>query len=616
MAATIISIALRRQIAAAIATTLGIGLVPQLGYAEPAHGIAMIGEPALPADFDHLPYVNADAPKGGKITYGVVGTFDSLNPMIVQGGLTSARGLSSDPLLGNLVFESLLMRSADEPFTLYGFIAETVETPPDRSWVEFTISAEAKFSDGQPVTVDDVIFSLELLRDKGRPNYRSYYSKVERIERIGDRGVRFHIENADDRELPLILGLMPVLPKHAVNPDIFDKSTLKTPIGTGPYVVAEVSAPDYVVYKRNPDYWAKDLPIKRGFDNYDEIRVDYYRDANSMFEAFKKGLYQINPEGDPAQWNTAYDFPAVKDGRVIKEAFKTGTPKGMSGFVFNTRRPIFADPAVRKALAELFDFEWVNHNLYYDAYVRAAGYFNDSDLSSIGRPADEREKALLAPFPGVVAPDVMDGTYKPTVSDGSGADRKVLREALSELQAAGYELNDKNTLVNKTTGQPLAFEVLVTTKEDERMALAYQRTLDRIGIKATIRSVDAAQFQQRRQTFDFDMTRMTWAASLSPGNEQNFRWSQAAADTEGSFNLPGAKQPAIDAMIQAMLAAPTREDFVAAVRALDRVLISGYYVVPLLYLPESWIARWNTVEHPEKTALTGPRLETWYAAGQ
>ncbi|HET7714481.1 MAG TPA: extracellular solute-binding protein [Bauldia sp.] len=613
MAATIFSIALRRQVAAAIAATFGVGLVPQISYAEPMHGIAMIGEPALPADFEHLPYVNPDAPKGGRITYGVVGTFDSMNPMIVQGGLTSARGLSSDPLLGNLVFESLLMRSADEPFTLYGFIAETVETPPDRSWVEFTINPKAKFSDGKPVTVDDVVFSLELLRDKGRPNYRSYYSKVERIERIGDRGVRFHIENADDRELPLILGLMPVLPKHAIDPETFDKSTLKTPVGTGPYLVAEVSAPNYVLYKRNPDYWAKDLPIKRGFDNYDEIRVDYYRDANSMFEAFKKGLYQVNPEGDPAQWHTAYDFPAVKDGRVVKETFKTGTPKGMSGFVFNTRRPVFADPAVRKALAKVFDFEWVNHNLYYDAYVRSAGYFNDSELSSIGRPADEREKALLAPFPGVVAPEVMDGSYRPAVSDGTGADRKVLRAALSELQAAGYELNDQNTLISKATGQPLAFEILVTTKEDERLALAYQRTLDRIGIKATIRSVDAAQFQQRRQTFDFDMTRNTWAASLSPGNEQNFRWSQAAADTEGSFNFPGAKEPAIDAMIQAMLAAPSREDFVAAVRALDRVLISGYYVVPLFYLPEIWIARWNTVEHPETTALTGPRLETWYA---
>jgi peptide/nickel transport system substrate-binding protein len=614
MAATILSIVLRRPVAAVVAATLGLGLMPQLGHAEPAHGIAMIGEPALPADFDHLPYVDPDAPKGGKITYGVVGTFDSLNPMIVQGGLTSARGLSSDPLLGNLVFESLLARSADEPFTLYGFIAETVETPPDRSWVEFTLNPAAKFSDGQPVTVDDVIFSLELLREKGRPNYRSYYSKVERIERIGERGVRFHIENANDRELPLILGLMPVLPKHAVNAETFDKSTLATPIGTGPYVVAEVRAPNFVVYKRNPDYWAKDLPIKRGLDNFDEIRVDYYRDATSMFEAFKKGLYQVNPEGDPAQWNTAYDFPAVKDGRVVKEAFKTGTPKGMSGFVFNTRREVFADPAVRGALADLFDFEWVNHNLYYDAYVRSAGYFNDSELSSIGRPADERERALLAPYPGVVREDVMDGTYRPAVSDGSGADRKVLRAALSALQGAGYELDARNTLVSKATGKPLAFEILVTTKEDERLALAYQRTLSRIGINASIRTVDAAQFQQRRQTFDFDMTRMSWAASLSPGNEQNFRWSQAAAETEGSFNLPGAKVAAIDAMIEAMLSAPSREDFVAAVRALDRILISGNYVVPLFYLPESWIAHWTTVARPETTALTGPRLESWYEA--
>jgi len=614
MSATILSIALRRQVAAVIAATLGIGLVPQLGHAEPAHGIAMIGEPALPADFDHLPYVNPDAPKGGSITYGVVGTFDSMNPMIVQGGLTSARGLSSDPMLGNLVFESLLARSADEPFTLYGFIAETVETPPDRSWVEFTLNPRARFSDGTPVTVDDVIFSLELLRDKGRPNYRAYYSKVESIERIGERGVRMHIENANDRELPLILGLMPVLPKHAIDPDTFDRSTLAKPIGTGPYVVSEIKAPNYVLYKRNPDYWAKDLPIKRGMDNFDQIRVDYYRDATSMFEAFKKGLYQVNPDGDPAQWNTAYDFPAVKDGRVVQEAFKTGTPKGMSGFVFNTRRPIFADPAVRGALADVFDFEWVNHNLYYDAYVRSAGYFNDSELSSIGRPADAREKALLAPYPDAVRPDVMDGTYRPVASDGSGADRKVLRAALSKLQEAGYALDATNTLVNEATGKPLAFEILVATKEDERLGLAYQRTLSRIGVKVSIRNVDSAQFQQRRQTYDFDMTRMTWPASLSPGNEQNFRWSQAAADADGSYNLAGAKQPAIDAMIAAMLEAPTREDFVAAIRALDRVLISADYVVPLFYLPETWVARWDTVARPEAVSLTGPRMESWYRA--
>jgi peptide/nickel transport system substrate-binding protein len=455
MPATIISIALKTRIAAVIAATLGLALMPQLAAADPRHGIAMIGDPALPAGFDHLPYVNPDAPKGGRITYGVVGTFDSLNPFIVKGGTTSARGLS-DPVFGNLVYESLLARSADEAFTLYGFIAETVETPPDRSWVEFTLNPKAKFSDGTPITVDDVIFSMEILRDKGRPNYKAYYSKVEKIERIGDRGVRFHIESAHDRELPLILGLMPILPKHAINPDTFDQSTLTPIIGSGPYTIAEVKAPDHVVYRRNPDYWAKDLPIKRGTDNYDEIRIEFYRDATTMFEAFKKGLYDVNPEGDPSQWATAYNFPAVTDGRVVKETFKTGTPKGMSGFVFNTRRPVFADIRVRKALAKLFDFEWVNKNLYYDAYVRAGSYFGDSDLSALGRPADAREKALLAPFPGIVDDDVMTGAYQPTGSDASGGDRAVLREALSELQAAGYELRG-NQLVNAATGAPFAF---------------------------------------------------------------------------------------------------------------------------------------------------------------
>jgi peptide/nickel transport system substrate-binding protein len=571
----------------------------------------MQGSPALPAGFDHFPYVNAAAPKGGTTTYGVVGTFDSLNPFILKGGFTSARGLR-DGTFGNLVFESLLARSDDEPFTLYGLIAETVETPPDRGWVEFTLNPKARFSDGQPVTVDDVVFSLEILRDKGLPNYRGYYAKVESIERIGDRGIRFHIEHAGDRELPLILGLMPVLPKHAIDPAKFDQSTLTPMIGSGPYILVEVKAPDHVVYKRNADYWAKDLPIKRGFDNYDEIRVEFYRDAGTMFEAFKKGLFDINPEGDPTQWSTAYDFPAVVDGRVVKETFRTGSPKGMSGFVFNTRRPIFADIRVRKALAELFDFEWVNKNLYYGAFVRAAGFFNDSELSAIGRPADDREKKLLAPFPDAVAPDVMAGTYRPVVSDGSGGDRRVLRQALGELQGAGYELRD-NMLVNKATGAPLTFEILVTTREDERLALAYQRTLQRIGIQPTVRNVDAAQYQQRKQSFDYDMIRFTWGASLSPGNEQMNRWSVASAERNGSFNYPGAKQPAIDAMIGAMLAAPTREDFVAAVRALDRILISGTYVVPLFYLPEQWIAHWTRIAHPEKPAVSGYSLPTWWA---
>ena len=477
--------------------------------------------------------------------------------------------------------------------------------------MEFTLNPMAKFSDGEPVTVDDVIFSLEILRDKGRPNYRGYYGKIDGYERIGERGIRFNLATAKDRELPLILGLMPILPKHAIDPETFDKSTLTPPVGSGPYVITDVGAPNYIVFKRNPDYWAKDLPIQKGLYNYDEIRIDYYRDANAMFEAFKKGLYQVNPEGDPAQWNTGYNFPALNQGRVVKETFSTGTPKGMSGLVFNTRRAIFADVAVRRALAKLFDFGWVNTNLYYDAYDRAAGYFNDSELSSIGVPANDRERKLLAPFPDAVAPEVMEGTYQPASSDSSGADRTVLREALTELQAAGYELRD-STLVNTASGKPLAFEILVTTKEDERLALAYQRTIARIGIKASIRNVDASQYQLRRQTFDFDMIRNSWAASLSPGNEQSFRWSQEAADQDGSFNYPGAMEPAIDAMIEAMLAARSREDFVAAVRALDRVLVSGFYVVPLFYLPDQWMARWTTVDHPEQTSLTGARLETWW----
>jgi peptide/nickel transport system substrate-binding protein len=611
MTAMIFSIALRRPLAAAIAATIGLGLMPQLAAAAPMHGIAIIGDPALPADFDHLPYANPDAPKGGKITYGVVGTFDSLNSFIVQGGTTSARGLA-DPVFGNLVFETLLARSADEPFTLYGMIAESVETPPDRTWVEFTLNPKARFSDGQPITVDDVIFSMEILRDKGRPNYKATFAKVDSIEKVGERGVRFNIANAHDRELPLIIGLMPILPKHAIDPATFDKSTLTPIIGSGPYILTEVHAPDYTVFKRNPDYWGKDLPIKRGFDNYDEIRVDYYRDAQTMFEAFKKGLYDVQPEGDPSAWNTAYDFPAVGDGRVIKEVFKTGSPKGMTGFAFNTRRPIFADVRVRKALAQLLDFDWINANLYYGAFKRADGYYNDSELSSIGVPANNKEKALLAPFPGVVADDVMAGTYKATSANVAAGDRAVMRKVVDELKAAGYELRD-NAMVNVASGTPMAFEILVTTKEDEKLGLAYQRVLQRIGIAATVRTVDSTQFQLRRKSFDFDMVRNSWGASLSPGNEQINRWSSTVADAEGSFNYPGAKQPAIDALISAMLAAPTKEDFVAAVRAYDRVLISGYYVVPFFYLPDQWIARWTRIEHPDTAALTGYALPTWWA---
>lgn len=593
-------------------SALGVALLVILGgaglaAAAPAHGIAIRGEPALPPGFDHFPYANPDAPKGGRVTYGVVGTFDSLNPLIVQGGTTSARGIS-DPVFGPMVFEPLMVRSADEPFTLYGLLAESVETPPDRGWVEFTLNPKARFSDGVPVTIDDVIFSIELLRDKGNPNFKARFSKIESMERVGERGIRLHIEHSNDRELPLILALTPILPKHAINPDTFDKSTLTPIIGSGPYVLASVRPPDSTVFKRNPDYWGKDLPVKRGFDNFDEIRIDYYRDAATMFEAFKKGLYDVQPETDPSAWQTAYNFPAVNDGRVVRETFHARVPKGMQGFVFNTRRPIFADVRVRRALASLLDFDWINKNLYFGAYARSEGYYNDSDLSSIGRPADEWERALLAPFPNAVAADVMAGTYHPA----AGGDRDALRQAVSDLQAAGYALRG-STMVNAATGAPFRFEIMVTNKEDEKLGLAYQRTLGRIGIQADIRMVDAAQFQLRRKTFDFDVMRASWAGSLSPGNEQVNRWSPQVADTEGSFNYPGAREPAIDALIAAMLAAETPQDFDAAVRAYDRVLISGFYAVPLFYLPEQWVARWSRIGHPDSVPLMGYNFETWWA---
>ena len=581
--------------------------------AAPAHGIAMHGEPALPKDFDHFAYADPAAPKRGTITYAFVGTYDSLNPFIVKSATTTSRGIW-DASLGNNVFESLLVRNRDEAFSLYGLLADSVDMPEDRGSVTFTINPKATFSDGKPVTPEDVIFSLELLREKGRPNlYPAWFKTVVKSEVVGTNGVKFTFANSDNRELPFLIGLMPILPKHATDPATFDQSTLKPMIGSGPYIFDRISPGEQLTLKRNPDYWGKDVNVKRGFDNFDTIRVDYYRDRNAMFEAFKKGLYDVNPEADPARWLDGYDFPAVTDGRVVKEAVPNGLPKGMLGFALNTRKPIFADIRVRQALAMLFDFEWVNKNLFSGAYSRNASFFQDSVLSAYGVPASDAEKALLAPFAGAVEPAVMDGSYKPTATDGSGSDRKVLKAALDLLQQAGYQLSG-NSLVDSKTGQPLAFEILLKDRDQERIALAYARTLARVGIKVTARTVDSTQYERRVQNFDFDAIITAWPASLSPGSEQNNRWSTAAASMMGSFNYVGAKEPAIDAMIAAMLAAKSQEDFVAAVRALDRVLISQHYVVPLYYLPDQWVARWTRLDHPKTQSLYGYTLPTWYAA--
>jgi peptide/nickel transport system substrate-binding protein len=571
--------------------------------AEARQGIAMHGEPALAVDFKSLRYVNPNAPKGGRLVQGVVGTFDSVNPLIVK-GLTLGK-------IRDLVIEGLLARNYDEPFTLYGLLAQTVETDADRSYVTFNLNPAARFSDGKPVTAEDVIFSWQLLRDKGRANYRTYYSKVSKAEKVGPLSVRFDLSGANDRELPLILGLMPVLPKHAINPNTFEETTFEPMIGSGPYVFGAIDPGRSMTFKRNPDYWGKNLPINRGLWNFDEIRYDYFRDGNVQFEAFRKGLFDFRVEVDPGRWVTAYDIPAVRDGRIVKENFATGLPKGPSGLVFNTRRPIFADVRVREALLLLFDFEWINRNLYFSRYQRTGSYFEGSELSSRGRPADARERALLAAFPGVVRPDVMAGTWAPPATDGSGRDRASLKRALGLLNAAGYSLVGTE-LRARSNGAPFAFEILCTTREQERLALAYSHQLERAGISASVRLVDAVQFEHRRINFDFDMMEYRWDQSLSPGNEQAFYWGSAAADQDGSRNYMGVKSAAIDALIAALLQARSREQFVSAVRALDRVLISGFYIVPLFHATDQWVARWTRVQHPTGTSLYGYLPETWW----
>ena len=588
-------------------TAAGMAGAAGTGGAETRHAIAMHGEPALADEFFAARYVNPAAPKGGRLVEGVIGTFDSLNPFIIK-GLAESR-------VRGYVIESLMARGYDEPFTLYGLLAKSVETDDARSYVTFVLDPAARFSDGHPVTPEDVIFSWELLRDKGRPNYRTYYAKVTKAEVIKPGAVRFDLSGAQDRELPLILGLMPVLAKHAIDPATFEETSFAPPVGSGPYVVAEVRPGRSVRLARNPNYWGRDLGVNRGLWNFDEIRIDYYRDANSHFEAFKKGLFDVNVERDPSRWETAYNIPALRDGRIVKDTFSDGMPKILSAFVFNTRRAIFADIRVREAIMLLLDAEWMNHNFFFDRYRRTASYFEDSELSARGRPADARERQLLAPFPDAVRPDVLDGTWQPPVSDGSGRDRDALKRALALLEDAGYEL-DGTVLRARGGGAPFAFEILVTTKDQERLALAFQRDLKRAGIDARVRVVDAVQYDRRRQTYDFDMIQNRWDQSLSPGNEQSFYWGAAAADAPGTRNYMGAKSPAIDAMIAAMLAARSRTDFVAAVRALDRVLISGFYVVPLFHLPQQWVARWARIQHPAATSLFGYLPETWWQAPQ
>ena len=589
----------------ALAGILFLGLLAPPGHAQEneTHAIAMHGEPAYPAGFSHFAYVNPAAPRGGRLTLSAPGTFDSLNPFVVRG--------SPSTVIRSYVVESLMARGYDEPFTLYPLLAASVATDAVRSFVTFQIDPRARFSDGTPVTPADVAFSFELLKTKGRPNHRLYYGKVARVEMPDPTRIRFVFE-APDRELPLIMGLMPVLARHATDPATFGEGGLSPPLGSGPYVVETVSPGASITLGRNPAYWGADLPANAGLYNFDQIRIDYFRDANTEFEAFRRHLVDARFESDPTRWETGYDFAAVRSGEVIREVIPTGLPKPHFALVFNTRRPIFADVRVRRAILELFDFPWIDRTFYHGLYTRSVGYFDGSDLSAVGVPADAAEQRLLAPFPDAVRADVLNGTYAPPPSDGSGRDRERLKSALGLLEAAGWRLQE-GRLVDGA-GHPFGFEIMVNTREQERLCIAFASQLARAGITARVRIVDAVQFDARRNAFDFDMVPFSWGQSLSPGSEQGFYFGSGAADSRGSRNYMGMRSPAADALTAALVAADDRAELVAAARALDRVLISGTYDVPLFHAPGQWLARWRTIQRPGTPSLYGTLPETWWRA--
>ena len=578
-------------------------LCPRPALAEPRPAIALHGTPSLGTGFEHFPYVNPNAPKGGRITLGQQGSFDSLNPLIVKG--VAAAGTREFQL------ESLMARGLDEPFTLYGLIAETIDVADDKTSVTFELNPKAAFSDRRPITADDVIFSFELLKTRGRPNHRTYFAKVTSAEKIAERRIRFTFQDASDRELPLILGLMPVLAKHATNPDTFEQTTMTALIGSGPYTISRIDAGRSISYKRDPGYWGTDLPVIKGRFNFEEIRFEYYREGSVMFEAFKSGGIDLRLEEDPANWASQYDFAAVREGRIVKKEFEIAIPAGMTALVFNTRRDIFKNSIMRRALIALFDFEWINRTLYYGLQKRTDSYFVRSYLASTGIPADARERELLAGYPGAVRPEILEGKLSLAKSDGSGQNRENQKATFELLKQAGYKL-EQGQLVESATGKPLSFEILAQNRSQEALLLSFARGLEPLGITAVVRMVDSAQYQARLNDYDYDMIQTTWTSSLSPGNEQLFRWSKSTADTPGSYNFAGVKNPAADAMIDAMLAAENKESFVSAVRALDRVLLSGDYVIPMFHVPKQWVGHWTRLKHPAKTPVFGYAVDTWW----
>jgi len=581
----------------ALAALLILMALPANARSATINAMAMYGKPALPPDFVSLPYVNPDAPKGGRITFGELGGFDSFNPYILKG--RAPWGVRVH------VYESLMARNWDEPFTLYGLLAESVRTGPNREWVEFTLRPEARFSDGTPVTVDDVIWSFRTLGEKGLPRYRNAWDKIARTTRTGPRSVRFDF-NTPDRELPLILGLRPVLKKDSWKDRDFAASGLQLPIGSGPYVVGDFEANRFVSFRRNPDYWGRNLPINRGKNNFDEIRYEYFRDSAALFQAFKGGELSVYRESSPQRWEDQYDFPAVKRGDIVKSVIPNGRPSGMRGFVFNTRRPIFADWRVRDALIRAFNFEFINQVINKGRAPRALSYFSNSELGMRPGPARGKVLALLAPFRDQLLPGAIEGYQLPS-SGGDVRNRRNLRTARRELARAGWKVGPDGVLRNNA-GKPFRFEIMLRSSVNEAVANLYADALKRLGITVTLKLVDQAQHKARRDSYDFDMMFNNWSLSLSPGNEQYLYWGSRGVTEQGTRNYMGMNSPAADALIGKMLNARSRADFIAATRALDRVLTSGRYVIPFWYNNVSRLAHRKELVFPSKLPVYGDWL--------
>ena len=586
---------------------LGVAVVALFALAaaaqevKPMPGIAMHGAPKYPAGFAHFDYVNPDAPKGGEVRFGAMGTFDTLNPFILKGVLAAGVGST---------FDTLMTSADDEPFSYYGLVAESIEVPQDRAWVIFNLRAAAKFHDGSPLTAADVVWTFDTLRQKGHPRWRTYYAGVDKAEILGPHRVKFTFKPGSNRELPLILGQFPIASKAYYEKVPFDSTTLEPPLGSGPYRVAKVNAPGSITLERDPNYWARDLPVNRGRNNFGTIRYEYYRDRTLTLEAFKGGNLDFRLEPTAKDWATGYDVPAVQNGQIIKEDLPNQNPLPMQAFVYNTRRALFADARVRQALAYAFDFEWLNKNIFYGLYKRTNSYFFNSELASRGLPSPEELK-VLEPLRAELPPEVFTAEYQPPKSDGSGNIRDNLREGLRLLKEAGWEIRD-NKLINVASGKPFEFDILSADPALERVTLPFISNLQRFGITAHLRNVDAAQYQHRVEDFDFDMIIGGWGQSLSPGNEQREYWGSEAADERGSQNYAGIKSPAIDKLIELVIAAPDRESLVMRTRALDRVLLWGYYVIPHYRDAVYHVAYWNMFGRPKVLPKQGVALDTWW----